>query len=508
MGGGVDPGAETPTPEAAYDGPRGSEGERAAEEIKQRAAAGAAVVGMRGIAFQLFGAAGTICLAHLLAPHELGAAAIGITLLASLTAIVGPGFGSALVRRAEEPERADLETVFALQLGFGLLIAAVAAVALWPFGLVGQVTAVMLAALPLSAFRAPNELLFSRNLVFRPLATVEVAELVVFYAWAVTTAYLGWGVWSLATGALVRMLFGSALMVRIGPAGLLWPRLSRRRARLLLGYGSQMQGFLVVVAAHEQAMNAGVGAIGGLSSLGLWSIANRILQVPFVLFSSLGRVLFPAMSRLVGAGQDLRPTIERSTALVAIATGLVLVPIAGAAPALVPALLGGRWAGAADVLPLAALGLMVGGPVAVIATTYLWGSGDATTPLWAVVAQAVARLSIGLSLLPALGMWGLGIGWCVASVVEAALLAREAERKTGARILRPLILPVVLATTAGGAAWFATDTAGPTLVSAMIGVLLAEGVYVCGVAALRPQLLSQIAGSTGQALRASVARAA
>ncbi|MFL5927916.1 MAG: oligosaccharide flippase family protein, partial [Gaiellaceae bacterium] len=144
---------------------------RDSDDVRSRAAAGAAVVGVRGILVQGVGAGGSIVLARLLAPHQFGAAAIGLTLIGSLTAIVGPGLGSALVRKPEPPDRTDLETVFVLQLLFGLAIAGIAAATLWPFGIVGQVTAVMLAPLPVTAFRAPNELVLSRNLRFRPVAT-------------------------------------------------------------------------------------------------------------------------------------------------------------------------------------------------------------------------------------------------------------------------------------------------------------------------------------------------
>jgi O-antigen/teichoic acid export membrane protein len=481
---------------------------RDADDVRSRAAAGAAVVGLRGIVVQGVGAAGSIVLARLLAPHEFGAAAIGITLIGSLTAIVGPGLGSALVRKPEPPDREDLQTVFVLQLLFGLAIAGLAAATLWPFGIVGRVTAVMLAPLPVTAFRAPNELVLSRNLRFRPVATVEVVELTVFYAWAVATAALGWGVWSLATAMVVRLLVGSALMVVLGPVGLVRPVLSRARARGILAYGSRMQGFFLVVAAHEQGMNAGIGAIGGLSSLGFWSLANRILQVPFLLFSSLGRVFFPAMSRLLGSGDDPRPTIERSSALVATATGILVVPIAGAAPALVPAVFGSRWNEAADVLPLAGIGLLIGGPVAVTATNYLWGSGDAQAPLYAVIVQAVTRLSIGLGLLPFFGMWGLGVGWCAASIVEAALLARQTEERTGARIGRAIAAPFLVALVAIATAWVFTDLQEPTVAAAAIGVLLAEGIYLGGVAVVQRRLLGQLLGTTGQALKGTLARAA
>ena len=59
----------------------------------------------------------------------------------------------------------------------------------------------------------------------------------------------------------------------------------------------------------------------GVPALGVWNVANRILQVPFLLLSSLWRVSFPGMSRLVEARENVGQTIQRVVAMVAVAAG-------------------------------------------------------------------------------------------------------------------------------------------------------------------------------------------
>ena len=92
-------------------------------------------------------------------------------------------------------------------------------------------------------------------------------------------------------------------------------------------------------------------ALGGLPVLGLWSMAYRALQLPFMVFTSLYRVSLPAMSRLLALGRDPRPLIEDGVGLVAPPLGVVLVPMAACSPALFPAVLGEHWAGAAGAVP-------------------------------------------------------------------------------------------------------------------------------------------------------------
>ena len=72
-----------------------------------------------------------------------------------------------------------------------------------PFGMLGQVTTVIVACLPLGAFRAPAYILYERRLNYRPMAIVEVVETSVYYVWAIATISIGWGVWGLATAVPV-----------------------------------------------------------------------------------------------------------------------------------------------------------------------------------------------------------------------------------------------------------------------------------------------------------------
>jgi O-antigen/teichoic acid export membrane protein len=477
------------------------------EDVRRRAAAGAALIAARGVGVQVLAAVGTIVLARLLLPREFGTVAFGLTLATTLGVVLGPGMGSALIRRPEPPQREDLQALFALQLAITTGLAALVAVVALPFGEVGQVTAVMLVALPLAALRTPGVIALERSLSFRRVVLVEIVEAVSFYAWAITTVAIGWGVWGIATGAVARAAIGSGLMIAIAPVPLPRPRFLWDRIRGLFAFGARIQAFDLLSIARDQALNIGIAAVGGLAVLGLWNLANRLLQLPFLLFTSLWRVSFPAMSRLLAAGEDPRPIIERAVVLVAVGTGVLLAPLVGSAPALVPSVLGEKWEEAADVIPTASLGLMVGGPVSVAVAGYLWAAGDASTPLRALIVQGLTWTAVALPLLPLIGVSAVGLGWLAASLAEATLLARRATKRTGARILSALVVPTTVATAAGGAGWVAASTAGTSLASAALGASVAGAVYVVVLFLVRPRLLADALGVTGQALRASVARA-
>ena len=115
-----------------------------------------------------------------------------------------------------------------------------------PFGLLGQVTTVIVLSLPLGAFRAPSYIIYERRLNYRPMAIVELVETTLYYVWAVATISMGWGVWALATGFVVRALFGSTLLLILLPEGRIAPVPSWTKVKKLLGFGFRYQavGFL------------------------------------------------------------------------------------------------------------------------------------------------------------------------------------------------------------------------------------------------------------------------
>ena len=71
--------------------------------------------------------------------------------------------------------------------------------------------------------------------------------------------------------------------------------------RPLLRFGVRFQAAIGVGVARDQVLNAGIAAIGGLGTLGVWALAFRVMQVPLLLFTTLYRVSYPAMAKLLAA---------------------------------------------------------------------------------------------------------------------------------------------------------------------------------------------------------------
>jgi polysaccharide transporter, PST family len=451
-----------------------------ADEVRRRAAGGAAALGVRNAVLLAAGVVVNLVLARLLTPADFGLVALGQTLVLVGGYLSSGGIGIALVGRREPPERRELESVLGIQLVAATALAAVFALAAVPFGRDGAVVALMLVTLPLSTLRLPQGIALERDLSFRTIATVDVVELLAQYVWALGAVAAGAGVWGLASAVVVRGVAGAVAMVRLSDMGWVRPRLSWRDVRPLVGFGARFQAAAGVGVARDQALNAGIAAIAGIATLGVWALAFRVMQVPLMLFTTLYRVSYPAMAKLLAAGRDPGPAIERGVALTGVAIAAIVVGIAAGAPALVPALLGDRWEDVPPILGLGGIALMITCPISAATVGWLYAADDPGTVLRAFALHAALWLAVALALLEPVGPAAIGIGWIAGALGDATLLGRAASRRAGARVARRLAVPLVAALAAGGAGWTIAST-DETVVAGLAGLAAGEAILLAAL---------------------------
>jgi O-antigen/teichoic acid export membrane protein len=443
----------------------------------------------RGVLILALGVGANIALARMLEPRDFGVVALAMALLVLSGAISDGGLGAALIRRERPPEREDLEALNGLQLTAAVAVALGSFAVAAALGGHALLVAAIVATLPVSLLKTPSVVVLERRLAYRTVATVDVVEAVSFYVCALATVGAGLGVWGIAIAAAVRALVGAAVMLRIGPIGLLRPRWSRDRVRPLLAFGAQLQAVSAMGLARDQGLNIAVAGLAGLATLGVWSLAWRVLQVPYILFATVGRVTYPVMSRLLEGGENPRPVLEKGVATVAVATAIALITIVGAAPAALPALLGSGWDDVAPTLVWCSLALSIGAPVWVMCAGYLFAVGAAGAVLRSVVGQTIVWFAVTLPLLPSLGAPAVGLGWIAGAGFTATLLARWVGRETGAAVWRSLVVPASAAIAAGALGWWIGSSGQETVLRGALGAVAGETAFVAALALLaRPAL--------------------
>ena len=451
------------------------------DEVRERAVGGAAIDVVRGLGSRFLGFFGTLALARLVSPSELGTVALGLTFITFGNFLADGGVGATLIRQVRPVERTELKALLGFQLVASTAIAVAVSAAMLPFGEIGQATALMVMSLPLTAMRAPAVILLERQLRYRPFAIVEFAEAICYYGLAIGLVLEGWGVWGLAIAAVCRPLAGSIILLYLTPTARMAPSLSLAKVRPLLAFGFRYQAVGVVNLLRDQGINATLAVLGGVSALGLWSLAYRILQIPLLLFTSLYRVSYPGMARLVEAREDVGKTIGRVVEVVAVFAGLILAPLVATTPAWVPVLFGQQWSGAVPVIPPASLHIMIFGPISVGLVGYLWAKGEASAVLRASLIGTPLMFAAMIPLFMLIGISAVGFGWLAAGVGEATVLILTARKHADFSIMTGLIRPTIVAVGAATAGWIVTSEVGISIVGGCAGGLFAAGAYLAAL---------------------------
>ena len=366
-------------------------------------------LGARSILQQLTILGANVYLARTLSPADYGVFAI-IQFAMSFFVLFGDvGLGPSLVQKRETPNQTELSTVFWFQLGLSLTILAVLFIAapyvlrLWPD--LPADSAWLLRGLGLTflftVLRVVPSLLLERNLRFGWISLIEFAGTVTFYTTAVVMASRGANAASLVLASITQTGFAALalnLAQRWRPSWV-FDRASLRR---MLRFGVNYQGKIVMGLVNSSVTPLVAGMRLGGHGLGLVNFAQSTAWLPLQLVSIVGRVAFPAFSRLQHDRQALAAEVERAVVLCATATLFFVGLCLGIGPKLIEIIYSAKWLPAVPALYVFSLVLAIGFLSPIVASAL-----DALGK-----PQIVFRLSIAWSLL----------NW--ASVLVAIQLAR------------------------------------------------------------------------------------
>jgi O-antigen/teichoic acid export membrane protein len=396
------------------------------------------------------GFAANLVFAWLLLPEDFGVVAVGSTALLVGNALADGGLGSGLVRRPESPTRAELRTMNGIQLTLALALCLPTAAIALGFGRTGAVTAVMILSLPITVLQAAGRITLARTMQFDRQFAADAGSQLISQAVAVTAVVLGAGVWGLAAGVVLRGVIATALISMLS-TGFVAPSLRGCRAfGPLLRFGVKFQANWYAVIAREQGLNILIVALAGVSPLGIWTLANRIFQLPSMAFNSLYVVGFPAMASVLARGESIGPIILRTVRRAAIAGTLIFATFAAACPELIPGVFGAQWRDVALILPWICLSTLVHGSIAVSASSYLSAADRAGIVAVASTCLGVIWLATTAVLLPIIGVVAIGIGNLAGALVDAAVLNAATKRASGVSPYRPLMRPLAVALVTGG----------------------------------------------------------
>lgn len=438
------------------------------------AARGVGVLVGRTLGLQVLTAGVTVLLARILTPADYGLFAIALAVQLVGQRAAELGLPAALVRSDEDPSPriqsavAGLILVFAGALSGILLLTAFAIVpAAGGESETLRVIAVAALAVPFYAARAMPMVLMERRLAFGRVALVETADTLAFNAFALLAALAGLGAFSLSGAVPAGAIAGMAAAWTVQPFSRR-PRLELDPVRPLIGFGMRISVLQGIYLLRELGFVSIVAAIGGAPVAGFYAMAKRLFSFPIALTSAVARVSFPALSR----DAELRPRRTAQIAVyTAIAAGLPLALVAGAAQPLIAVVLGDEWLPTADIVLVGSLGMMLTASACATMISSFMADGRAGFPLASAILESATLLALAASVTGAMGESGVGLALTVSTLVGLAALALGAHP-----VVRRSLLTVgkataiaALATLAAQLLDFAEDATG--LLSALAVVV-------------------------------------
>lgn len=368
----------------------------------------------------LFGLA--VVLARLLSPDDYAIMAFIVPVVGLVQFAQGLGIPNAIVR-AREISKAQLDALFGLVMGMGLLLALVVALAgpvlaRWLMGIeIGLELAVASSVLLFSALGLLPGALLARSLMFKATALRNIAATAIGGLAAVAIAAIWHSHWALIANLILVPLLqflGSAIAIRWRP-GL--PK-SFEGLGEMMGFGLKIWGTNILIYASHNADNLIVAGSVSPYQLGIYDRSYRALAYPLnQAVGPLGNVLVPSMTRVIDDFELYRGYYWRAVTalLVACLPGLALV--ATFPGTIIGLLLGPAWLDGAPLFGWFALAAMF----EIFATTLNWhmqSQGRGGDMLRGGVVTAVVGL----------GAVAIGIRWGILGVAIGFLLARALLR--------------------------------------------------------------------------------
>ncbi len=301
-----------------------------------------------------------LALARLLSPALYGQMAVIGMALALGNLLVEGGFGRALVQQ-RTLSAAHLDTAFWTQCLIATALAlALVLIAPWACAAAGYpelVPHVRLAAmaLPLTALNGVQLAQFEREFDTRAIAAIRLPAIAISSAIALALAATGFGLWSLIAQQLLYALCGALIAWKLSA----WrPRLlvSRQAWRDLAAFSANITAGAVVNVGRKQADKLVVGVAFGAVSLGLYSVAQRLVELTTQIgVKTISQVALPVFSRLQAEPQRLRQAYAQAVQLTSgIAFGL-FAWLALCAHDLIALALGAHWQAMAPILQIISL---------------------------------------------------------------------------------------------------------------------------------------------------------
>ena len=385
------------------------------EALDRSALAGAAWSSAAKWSTQIFAWAGTILVARILTPEDIGLLTVAGVFIAIVLILSESGIGATvlMLRELSVDETRQLNSV-SVMLGIGASV--FTAVMADPIGLffrapqLPPVLTLIGFTFLIKSFQTIPAAILRRNLRFRAAALIDVVRGLVVPVVTLVGALLGLRYWALAIGNVVGTVITAVMMIYASPVAFRRPDFKK------LGPALNYSRHLLVSRLAWVAYSNGDFAVAGrrlsMGSVGDYGMAWTLATSPI---EKVTMVVAEVTPPIFSAAQHDRPALRRyflnfsellACATIPAATGLALI-----AHDLVTVVLGAKWVGVAA--PLALLAVYAGIRSVTILYAYLFTAVRETRfAMWNSMFLGVLLIT-GFIIGSAWGPVGIATAWLI-----------------------------------------------------------------------------------------------
>lgn len=371
----------------------------AMEGLKEKVVRGAAWSSFSRFSGLLLRIVSTVVLTRLLRPQEFGLLAMAQVFADFASLFTDFGFTLSIMHRKEIDEEFT-SSVFWLNFGMACLIflafipGAVAIAAFYHEPALVSLTRFVALTFVLGGIAAVPVALLKRRMRFDQVAAAEIFSTLASAALAVTLAWNGFGVWSIAA----QLVGGAALMAIAALAQARWrPRLklSLPALRQVAGFSFGLFGYKCVAYWARSLDRMFIGRYIGADGLGLYTRSYTLMMLPASQLSdAVSHPTFRAMSAIKEDKERVKRIHLRILTMLTFVGYPIIIGLAAVAKPFILTMYGPAWAG---VIPIYTILCWVS-LVHMLSATSGWlfnaqGRTDQTF-IWAVLSFAVLLAAI------------------------------------------------------------------------------------------------------------------
>jgi len=316
--------------------------------LKKLATKGIMWMGISQFSTQFFKFIVTIVLARVLFPEDFGLISLAAIFIGLVLTVHELGFGAAIIQRKEISDE-HLSTAFWGSLTAGIVFCFLTII-LSPMVAdffqderVQPILIILSFVFIVGSFIVIPASILSKKLNFKEIALMEVGAETFTGIIAIILAFSGFGVWSLVLRMLLGNLIYGVLLWRVCP----WrPSLVFKSDRFkeLFGFSANVIGSRLINYGQINIDNLIVGKLLGVTALGYYSFAYRMITFPLKKVSMvIIKVTFPTFSLIQEDNNKLRKGYLNVIRYISVITFPALSGLFVVAPEFIAVFLGEKW---------------------------------------------------------------------------------------------------------------------------------------------------------------------